>query len=109
MFRVFTTTQFDEDLEDLDNSEQIRVRKIRDQLRERGKDVGKPLSGIDIFREKKFDGKRLFFLVYEKYSVVLLLAISDKKTQQATINRVLNEFVNYEQYVIETIKKQGLI
>ena len=109
MFRIFTTTQFDEDFDSLDNSEQMRVKKIRDQLRERGKDVGKPLSGINIFREKKFDGKRLFFLVYEKYSVVLLLAVSDKKTQQATINRVLNELANYEYYVLETLKKQRLI
>src|SRR3989344_5530206 len=108
MFRVFTTTQFDEDLEDLDNSEQIRVRKIRDQLREKGKDVGKPLSGVDIFREKKFDGKRLFFLVYERFSVVLLLAIGNKKTQQATINKILSDVADYEIYVIETIKKQGL-
>ena len=54
MFRIFTTTQFDEDFDSLDNSEQMRVKKIRDQLRERGKDVGKPLSGINIFREKKF-------------------------------------------------------
>ncbi len=108
MYRIFTTEEFDNDFHALDTSEQIRVKKIREQLRERGDEVGKPLSGISVFKEKKFDGKRLYFLVYRKFSAVLLLAISDKKAQQATINKILSDIAEYEQFVVEQLKKQGL-
>ena len=106
MFRVFTTPQFDSDLASLDNSEQLRVRKIRDQLRQRGDDVGKPLSGVQTFREKKFDGKRLYFLVYREQFAVLLLGISDKKAQQATINSILRDLALHEKYVVEQLRKR---
>ena len=109
MFRIFTTHEFDKDFEKLDNSEQIRIRKIISQLKEQGELVGKPLAGLSFFREKKFNGKRLFFLVYKNYSVVLILAISDKKAQHATINRILLDISEYQQYIYSTLKKLGLI
>ena len=109
MFKIFTTEEFDRDFDSLDASEQYRVRKIRNQLQERGDEVGKPLSGIPVFKEKKFNGKRIFFLVYNKFSVVLLLAITNKKAQQATINKILLELTEYEHFVMEQLKKQGLI
>ena len=85
MFRVFTTEEFDKDFSKLDNSEQQRVKIILAQLKEQGGSVGKPLSGLSFFKEKKFGGKRLYFLVYQEFLVVLVLALSDKKTQQVTI------------------------
>ncbi len=109
MFRVFTTEEFDKDFDGLDGSEKMRVRKFRDQLRERGDEVGKPLAGLSIFREKKFNGNRLYFLVYKQFSVVLLLAISDKKAQQATINKILLHLAEYEKDVIARLKKHGII
>jgi mRNA-degrading endonuclease RelE of RelBE toxin-antitoxin system len=53
MFRVFTTKEFDNDFNHLDESDKKRVSKIMNQLKEQGGDVGKPL-GRDYFREKKF-------------------------------------------------------
>ena len=44
MFRIFTTKEFDEDFDNLDGSEKIRVEKFLNQLEEKGADVGKPLS-----------------------------------------------------------------
>jgi len=83
MFRVFTTEEFDKDYSKLDNPEQQRVKSILTQLKEQGGSVGKPLSGLSFFKEKKFNGKRVYFLVYKEFLVVLVLAVSDKKTQQA--------------------------
>ena len=48
-------------------------------LKEQGGDIGKPLSGLSFFREKKFDGKRLYYPVYNDSFVILAIAISDKK------------------------------
>lgn len=86
-FKVFTTQEFDKDIVLLEKAEQERIEKILKQLKEQGGDVGKPLSGLTFFREKKFEGKRLYFLIYKELSVILVVGISNKKAQQATINR----------------------
>ncbi len=105
MFRIFTTEEFDKDLGKLSSQEQVRVNKILKQLKEQGEDTGKPLSGLSFFREKKFNGKRLYYLVYKESFVILTIAISDKKAQQATINRILLDLVEYQQYVYDLLRK----
>ncbi len=105
MYRVFTTEEFDNDFDKLDNSEQIRIRKTITQLKEQGGSVGKPLSGLSFFKEKKLNGKRVYYLFYETYKVILIIAISDKKTQQVTINQILIDMAEYQRYVLETISK----
>jgi len=106
MFKLFTTTEFDEEFADLDKSEQIKVKKILKQIKERRDEVGDPLSGLSFFREKRFGGKRVYFLIYKDMLVVLAIGISDKKAQQSTINKILIDLANYQQYVIETLKKE---
>lgn len=105
MFKIFTTEEFDKDLSKLSSQEQVRVNKILKQLKEQGEDTGKPLSGLSFFREKKFNGKRLYYLVYKESFVILAIAISDKKAQQATINRILLDLVEYQQYVYDLLRK----
>jgi mRNA-degrading endonuclease RelE of RelBE toxin-antitoxin system len=105
VFRVLNTSEFEKDLARLPNPERIRVCKILWQLKEHGADVGKPLSGLSFFREKKFNGRRLYFLVYKDLPIVLTLAISDKKAQKATINRILLDLVEYQQYIHKLAKK----
>ncbi|MEK6932456.1 MAG: hypothetical protein AABW56_01525 [Nanoarchaeota archaeon] len=65
MFKIFKTKEFDDNYNKLDNSEKKRADKIRDQLSKNGNTTGKPLSGLKFFREKKFDGKRIYYLVYK--------------------------------------------
>ena len=102
-YAVYTTKEFDDNFSDLDESEKARVRKILNQLKENGDNVGKPLR-YPYFREKKFEGKRVYFLVYENYMVILAIAISDKKTQQETINRIVLELNNYKDVIEKKIK-----
>jgi len=61
---------------------------------------GKPL-GYPFFREKKFDGKRLLFLVYEEHKAVFLVTITDKKAQQREIDLIKAHLDIYK----DTIKK----
>ncbi|HLC92164.1 MAG TPA: hypothetical protein VJH23_00490 [archaeon] len=107
-YRIFKTREFDDDFEKLEKFEKERVRKFLAQLSEKGGSVGKPLS-VPFFREKKFSGNRLYFLVYENFFVILAVAISDKKAQQATINAILSKLAAYQSYVMETLKKTGTI
>jgi len=109
MFKIFTTEEFDKDFNKLDKSEQLRIKKIFIQLKKQGDQVGKPLSGLSFFKEKRLNGKRLYFLVYNDISIILALTISDKKAQQATINQILVDIAEYQKYVYETLRKRDLI
>ena len=102
-YAVYTTKEFDDNFDALDESEKIRVRKIMNQLKENGDNVGKPLR-YPYFREKKFENKRLYFLVYQDYMVVLAIAISDKKTQQETIDKIVLELKNYKDIIERRIR-----
>ena len=63
--------------------------------------LGKPL-GYPFFREKKIDKYRVYFLVYEDVTTVLLITISDKKAQQQTIDNIKSQLDFYK----ELIKKK---
>lgn len=104
MFRIFKTTTYDEDYEMLDKSEQLRVDALVDDLFEHGDVTGKPL-GVSFFREKKFGGKRLLYLVYLPFGVILLVTITDKKAQQATINEILLHLDEYKEYVVMRLRE----
>ena len=86
-----------------------RVMEILNQLAERGDEVGKPLSRLGSFREKRLRDKRIYFLVYKNVLVILAIAISDKKAQQATINKILVDLSKYQKYVFDTLREKGLI
>jgi putative component of toxin-antitoxin plasmid stabilization module len=102
-YTLYTTKEFDDNFDCLDESEKIRVRKILNQLKENGDNVGKPLH-YPYFREKKFENKRLYFLVYENHMVILAIAISDKKTQQETIDKIVSELKSYKEIIENKLK-----
>ena len=104
MFRVFTTKEFDDRFEKIDESDKKRVRKILEQLKKQGNSVGKPL-GKPYFREKKFKVKRLYFLVYKNFMVILAIAISDKKVQQETINKIISRLDYYKKFILNKLKE----
>lgn len=106
MFRVFTTKEFDNDFNNLDESDKKRVRKIMKQLKEQGDKVGKPL-GKPYFREKKFGEKRLYFLIYKQFTIILAVGISSKKMQQITINKIISEIREYERFIVKRLREQG--
>lgn len=86
MFRVFRSEWYKSKLYKLDKSESDRVIKFEQSLKLEPYS-GKPL-GYKFFREKKFDGKRMLFLIYEEHNCVFLITITDKKTQQKEIDLI---------------------
>ena len=103
MFKVFRTSTFEKELSRLSKAEQILIRKFEEKLVDTPF-IGKPL-GYKFLREKKFNGKRAYFLIYETYVIVLMIAISDKKTQQETINEIKSQLELYYSYVKGTLSK----
>ncbi len=106
MFRIFTTKEFDDDFNNLDKSDKKRVSKIMKQLKKQGGNVGKPL-GRPYFREKKFGEKRLYFLIYKQFTIILAVGISNKKMQQITINKIISEIKEYERFIVKRLKDQS--
>ena len=77
----------------LDETEKAWIMKIVSQL-EVNPFAGKPL-GFRWFREKKFKGKRLYYLIYEKIGKVLLVAFGGKKEQRKLTSHILGNLDRY--------------
>ena len=56
-------------------------------------------------REKRVKEKRIYYLIYEDLKLVLLVALSGKKNQQATIDHIKNGLNEFRK-VAENISKQ---
>ncbi len=95
-FRVFRSIKYKTKLKKIDGSDLDRIMKFEQSLKEQPLS-GKPL-GYKFFREKKFNGNRLLFLVYESNKCVFLVTITDKKSQQHEIDLIV---ANLEVYRTE--------
>ncbi len=102
-FRVFRSFTYKRTLLKLDKSEQIPVEKFEQHLKEEPFS-GKPL-GYKFFREKKFGGKRLIFLVYEEHKCVFLITITDKKAQQHEIDMIKSNLDVYRNKLEDILRR----
>ena len=93
MARVLSTTEFDTWERLLPKDLQKEVEEFIKDLK-KGSKTGQPL-GYSFFKEKRIDGKRIYFLEYDDSDTVLLVTISDKKTQQDTIDRIKKDLDRY--------------
>lgn len=100
MPRVFSTEEFDRIERELFAFYQERIESFSHQLK-KTHNIGRPL-GYSYFREKKMDHLRVYFLVYEDLDAVLLVAISNKKTQEQTIIFIKEHLKDY----LEIIRKK---
>ena len=101
-YKIYTTNEFDKDFNKLDKSLQDQVAKEIEQLRI-SPYVGKPL-GYKFFREKKVKNYRLYYLIYEEYVVVFVIAMSDKKDQQKVIDAVKDLLPHYREEIRKRFK-----
>jgi len=95
--QVLETEAFSRLFETLEKREKNWIKKVVQQLKENFL-VGKPLK-FNWFREKKFGGKRLYYLVYKKSEWILLVAFGTKKEQQKIINHILQNKEKYIKFV----------
>ena len=102
-FRVFRSDWCDKKLTKLSKSEREIVENFEQQLKEEPFS-GKPL-GYRFFREKKFNGKRLLFLVYEEHKAIFLITITDKKAQQQVIDLIKANLDVYKDTLEDIIAK----
>lgn len=94
--------EYEKKLFKLDHKEQEIVYQFEQNILE-SPYIGKRL-GFNFFREKKFDGKRVLFLVYEEFNVILMLLITDKKAQKHDIDYVRSNFDYYRNILLEKLR-----
>ena len=99
---VYTTEDFDRDMARLSSEEQRRIQKIFLQLGDNPY-VGDQLR-YKCLREKRLKEKRIYYLVYDDLMAVLVVAVGGKKTQQETIDYIINSFDQYKIYLEQLIK-----
>jgi mRNA-degrading endonuclease RelE of RelBE toxin-antitoxin system len=93
-FKIMTTVVFEKLFEKLSKKEKDRIIKLKDSLKE-NPFSGKPL-GYSFFREKKIEGNRLYYLIYEDKLVILFVFYSNKKIQQQVIDKIKLELEKYK-------------
>jgi mRNA-degrading endonuclease RelE of RelBE toxin-antitoxin system len=108
MYAVFRTHRFDKELaKQFSQEEQKQVSQFEQKQLAHNPYSGDPLS-YPFFREKKVGGKRVYFLVYEDIKAVLMVGVSNKKTQQETINEIKDKLNEYHDVVKEAIRQHGV-
>ncbi len=100
-YRIFITEQFEKDFNKLDNSLQRQIGKEIQQL-ESNPHSGKPLV-YAFLREKKVRNYRIYYLIYEQYVVVFVVAVSNKKDQQEAINAIKKLIPYYREKIKEKV------
>lgn len=103
MFAVIGTNTYLRELDKWDKADREAAEKIPNTLKENPL-IGSPLS-YKFLREKRIGGKRVYYLVYEDLKLVLLVATSGKKDQQATIDHIKKHLGEYR-ILAEEIAKQ---
>lgn len=86
-YKIYTTPEFDRLLEELPKDDQIEIDKLTKEELPENPYQGRAL-GFKFFREKRMKGKRVYFLIYDDYILVLMVAIGDKKTQKKDIAQI---------------------
>ncbi len=96
-YSVYTTESFDKEFGKLNKSDQEILDKMFKQLTQ-NPNVGDQLR-FPFFREKRLREKRVYYLIYDDLSAVLMVAIGGKKAQQTTIDQIVNLLPEFKQYM----------
>jgi hypothetical protein len=94
VYQVFHTVTFDREAEKLLSLTEQQMLRAFEQRLSNSPNLGKPL-GYDFFREKKLDGKRAYFLVYNEHRVIIFVRVSTKNRQQAVIDEIKKNVDTY--------------
>jgi mRNA-degrading endonuclease RelE of RelBE toxin-antitoxin system len=102
-YAVYVTESFNKEIEKLGSSEKKILEKIFSQLKSNPY-VGDPIK-YKFFREKRIKEKRIYYLVYDEFYSVLVVAISNKKAQQETIDEIIGYLPEFKEYMKNLIDK----
>ena len=101
-YAVYTTENFEKEVLKWSGNYLKKIKKIFLQLKEN------PYVGDTIrykfFREKRIKEKRIYYLIYDELSVVLIVAFGGKKEQQETIDKIIKYLPEFKRYIEKLLK-----
>ncbi len=103
MHKVIGTETYAREIEKWPKKDRETAEKISKQLSDNPL-AGKPLN-YPFLREKRVGGRRIYYLVYSDLSLVLVVATSDKKNQQSTIEHIKGNLDEFRKVAEEIIKQ----
>lgn len=104
IYSVYTTETFEKEIERLSESERKIIKKTYLQLKENPY-VGDAIK-YRFFREKRLKEKRIYYLIYDDLSAVLIVAFGGKKAQQETIDEIIKELPEFKKYMEKLLKNK---
>jgi mRNA-degrading endonuclease RelE of RelBE toxin-antitoxin system len=99
---VYITESFEKEINKLSNFDKRIVKKLFQKLKQNPY-LGDPIR-YTFFREKRLREKRIYYLVYEEINCILMVAIGGKKTQQATIDQIIEDLPEFKRYIYSLSK-----
>ena len=103
MFRVVGTDTYLLEIAKFSKAEQDAARKIHQKLAENPR-TGKLLFYPNL-REKRIEGKRVYYFSYDDLKLVLMVATSGKKDQQDTIDHIRENILAFRKAAEEIVKR----
>ncbi len=101
-YAVYITESFEKEFDKLDKLDKKIIQKIFLQLKEN------PYVGDQVrfrfFREKRVREKRIYYLVYDDLSAVLVVALGGKKAQQEIINEIVKFLPEFRKYLKDLLE-----
>jgi|SRR3989338_328566 len=97
MNEVLETKTFFEEYLASEPDEKEWIDKVKEQLKE-NLAIGKVLKYY-WFREKRYGGNRLYFVINEKTKKAMLISYGSKKDQQEMINAIISNMNYYLQFI----------
>jgi|SRR3989344_6538222 len=103
MYKVIGTNTYLKEIEKWSKEDKETVQKLPNKL------ASNPYTGDQLsykfLREKRIGEKRVYYLIYDELELVLIVATSGKKDQQATIDHIKEQFEEYKE-IAQKISKQ---
>ena len=101
VYDVYGTNTFEKEFDKLGKDYKNSIKKIFLQLKEN------PYVGDSIkykfFREKRVKEKRIYYIVYDEFSSILVVAVGGKKEQQNTIDEIIKLIPEFKIYMKELL------
>ena len=102
VYAVYTTETFEKEISKLSEKERKTIEKTFLQLKDN------PYVGDSIryrfFREKRIKEKRVYYLVYDDLSAVLIVGFGGKKEQQKTIEKVIKYLPEFKEHLKKRLR-----
>ena len=96
-YAVYITKNFEKEISKLSKFETNKIKKIFLKLK-KNPYTGNPIK-YKFFREKRIKEKRIYYLIYEDLSAILIVAFGGKREQQQTIDKIIKYLPEFEKYI----------